>query len=127
MNTILAVKIRKGLRLKMNIYDTANQLAQEIKQSEEYVNYKMAKQALNLNASLKEKMAQFEQKRYETQITAMQTGKQDDTKIKEMQDLYAELIEIDEAKRFFEAETKFNIVIADVNKIIGEAIRDVIQ
>lgn len=127
MNTILAVKIRKGMRLKMNIYDTANQLAQEIKQSEEYVNYKMAKQALNLNASLKEKMAQFEQKRYETQITAMQTGKQDDTKIKEMQDLYAELIEIDEAKRFFEAETKFNIVIADVNKIIGEAIRDVIQ
>ena len=127
MNTILAVKIRKGMRLKMNICDTANQLAQEIKQSEEYVNYKMAKQALNLNASLKEKMAQFEQKRYETQITAMQTGKQDDTKIKEMQDLYAELIEIDEAKRFFEAETKFNIVIADVNKIIGEAIRDVIQ
>ena len=127
MNTILAVKIRKGMRLQMNIYDTANQLAQEIKQSEEYVNYKMAKQALNLNASLKEKMAQFEQKRYETQITAMQTGKQDDTKIKEMQDLYAELIEIDEAKRFFEAETKFNIVIADVNKIIGEAIRDVIQ
>ena len=33
----------------MNIYDTANRLAIEIKQSEEYVNYKMAKQALNLN------------------------------------------------------------------------------
>ena len=32
----------------MNIYDTANRLASEIKQSEEYVNYKMAKEALNL-------------------------------------------------------------------------------
>ena len=31
----------------MNIYDTTNQLAQELKQSEEYMNYKMAKQALN--------------------------------------------------------------------------------
>lgn len=111
----------------MNIYDTANQLAQEIKQSEEYVNYKMAKQALDLNVSLKEKMKKFEQKRYETQLVAMQTGKQDEEKFKQMQDLYAELIEIDDAKRFFEAETKFNIVIADVNKIIGEAIRDVIQ
>ena len=30
----------------MNIYDTANKLAQELKQSEEYVNYKMAKEAL---------------------------------------------------------------------------------
>lgn len=111
----------------MNIYDTANQLAQEIKQSEEYKNYKMAKQTINLNMNLKEKMKQFEQKRYETQLIAMQTGKQDEEKYKEVQELYAELIEIDEAKRFFEAETKFNIIIADVNKIIGEAIRDVMQ
>ena len=44
-----------------------------------------------------------------------------------MQDLYVELIEDNEAKRYFEAETKFNIVIADVNKIIGEAIRDVMK
>ena len=110
----------------MQIYDTTNRLAQEIKQSEEYVNYKMAKQALNLNSSLKEKMAQFEQKRYETQLMAMQTWKQDEEKMKEMQNLYAELVEIDEAKKFFEAETKFNIMIADINKIIGEAIRDVI-
>ena len=44
-----------------------------------------------------------------------------------MQDLYSELVEIDDAKKFFEAETKFNIVIADVNKIIGEAIKDVMQ
>ena len=41
--------------------------------------------------------------------------------------MYRELIEIDDAKKFFDAETKFNILIADVNKIIGEAIRDVIQ
>ena len=27
----------------MNIYDTVNTLASEIKQSEEYINYKMAK------------------------------------------------------------------------------------
>lgn len=40
----------------MNVYDTANRLASEIKQSEEYVNYKMAKEALNLNHELKEKM-----------------------------------------------------------------------
>ena len=32
----------------MNIYDTANKLAQEIRQSEEYINYKMAKETLKL-------------------------------------------------------------------------------
>lgn len=109
----------------MNVYDTANRLAQEIKQSEEYVNYKMAKQALNLNTSLKEKMVDFDKLRYEVQIEMMQTGKNNEEKYKEMQELYAELIENNEAKSFFEAETKFNVMIADVNKIIGEAIRDV--
>lgn len=59
----------------MNIYDTANRLAQEIKQSEEYMNYKMAKQALNLNTNLKEKMVDFDKLRYEVQIEMMQTGK----------------------------------------------------
>ena len=40
---------------KMNVYDTANRLAQEIKQSEEYVNYKMAKEALKFKSRFKKK------------------------------------------------------------------------
>lgn len=111
----------------MNIYDTANRLANEIKQSEEYNNYKMAKQTLNLNSELKKKIEEFEMYRYEVQIAAMQTGKTDEEKYKKMQEMYVELIKIDEAKKYFDAEMKFNIVIADVNKIIGEAVKDVMQ
>lgn len=111
----------------MNIYDTANRLASEIKQSEEYMNYKMAKQALNLNTELKKKMSAFEQLRYEAQIVQLQTGKEDTEKMNKVRELFEKLMQEDEAKRFFDAETKFNIVIADVNKIIGEAIRDVMQ
>lgn len=111
----------------MNIYDTANRLAAEIKQSEEYVNYKMAKQTLTLNSELKKKIKEFEMLRYEVQLIAMQTGKTDEEKNKKMQNMYVELIESEDAKKYFEAEMKFNIVIADVNKIIGEAIKDVMQ
>lgn len=111
----------------MIVYDTANRLASEIKQSEEYANYKMAKQAINLNSELKKQMDEFEKLRYETQISAMQTGKTDEEKFKKVQELYSKLIENEEAKRYFDAETKFNIVIADVNRIIGEAIKDVMQ
>ena len=60
----------------MNIYDTANQLAQEIRQSEEYVTYKMAKEAINLNYELKSKIDEFEKARYDAQIVALQTGKE---------------------------------------------------
>ena len=109
----------------MNVYDTANRLASEIKQSEEYVNYKMAKETLNLKTDLKKKIQEFENARYDAQITAMQTGKNDEEKTKKMQQLYIELIENDDAKKFFDAETKFNIMLADVNKIIGDAVANV--
>jgi len=111
----------------MNVYDTANKLAQEIKQSEEYLTYKMAKEAINLKVELKNKIDEFEKARYEVQIIALQTGKQDDDKMRHVQELYGELIQSEEASKFFDAEMKFNILIADVNKIIGQVVQEVMK
>ena len=111
----------------MNVYDTANRLAQEIKTSEEYNNFKTAKQAISLNSELKKQIEEFEKARYEVQIKAMQTGKNDEEGFKKVQEMYAKLMENNDAKKFFEAETKFNILFADVNKIIGESVRDLMQ
>ena len=111
----------------MNVYDTANKLAQEIKQSEEYATYKMAKEAINLNVELKNKIDEFEKARYEAQIVALQTGKDDEAKMRYVQELYGELIQNQEASKYFDAEMKFNILIADVNKIIGQAVQDVMK
>lgn len=117
----------KGMEFNMNVYDTANKLATEIKESEEYVNYKMAIEALALKPELKKKIGEFEVARYDAQITQMQTGKEDETKTNKMKELYADLIQLDDAKKYFDAEMKFNIMLADVNKLIGEAVRDVMQ
>lgn len=111
----------------MNVYDTANKLAQEIKQSEEYVNYKIAKEAINLNVELKNKIDEFEKARYEAQIIALQTGKDDDVKMRHVQELYGELIQNQEASKFFDAEIKFNVLIADVNRIIGQVVQEVMK
>ena len=110
----------------MQVYDTANRLASEIKNSEEYVNFKMARQAIELNQDLKKKLQEFEKARYEEQIAMMQTGKQDEEKLKKVQEIYAELIEQEEARKYFDAELKFNILIGDVNKIIAESVKDVL-
>lgn len=111
----------------MNVYDTANKLAQEIKQSEEYSKYKIAKEAIDTNAELKSKIEEFDKARYEAQIIALQTGKNDETKIQHVQELYAELIKNEDASKFFDAEMKFNILIADVNKIIGEVVHSLLK
>ena len=115
------------MRIKnMKVYDLANELAEEIKKSEEYVTYRTAKEAINLNYELKKKIDEFENARYEAQIVALQTGKDDELKMKHVQELYGELIQNEEASKYFDAEMKFNIMIADVNKIIAESIKDVL-
>ena len=111
----------------MNIYDTANRLAYEIKQSEEYVNYKKLKKEVNENPELKEKLNKFETSRYEVQLMAIQSGKQDEEKAIEMQKLYLELIQEETMKKYFDAELKFNVLLTDINKIIGDAVQDLIK
>ena len=110
----------------MQVYDTVNKLAKEIKESEEYINFKMAKQAIDLNQELKNKIAEFEKARYEEQITLMQTGKSDEEKMKKVQEVYASIVETEEGKRYFEAELKFNVLLGDVNRIISDAVKDLL-
>lgn len=111
----------------MNVYDTVNKLAQEIKESEEYKNFKKYKELVRSNNELDSKIKKFEELRYVTQITAMQGGKADENKEKELQTIYSELLAQENVKDYFDSEFKFNVLIADVNKIIGEAIKNVIQ
>ena len=111
----------------MKIYDTANKLAKELKESEEYINYKMAKQTISLNPDLNIKIKEFEKARYESQIKMVQTKENDEKEMAHLQKMYEKLIENPDAQKFLEAEAKFNLLMADVNKIIGEGIKDVIS
>ena len=111
----------------MQVYDTVNQLAEELKNSEEYMNFKLAKQAINLNLELKKQIDEFEKIRIAEQMDFLQNGKQNEEMIKKVQKIYADLIEKEEAKKYFDAELKFNILLGDVNRIISEAVRDVIE
>jgi len=110
----------------MNVYDTVNKLAQEIKASEEFVNYKKYKELVKGNAEVSELISKFETLRYEIQISAMQGLEINKDKEKELQDIYTELLTKENIKEYFEAEFKFNILFADVNKIIGDAVKEVL-
>lgn len=111
----------------MNVYDTANKLAQEIKESEEIKNYRKYKELVNTNPDIKEKIKKFEALRYEIQLSAMQGLETNKDKEKELQETYTELLSKENVKEYFDAEFKFNILLADVNKIIGEAVKDIIE
>ena len=110
----------------MNVYDTANRLAQEIKTSEEYIQYKDAKQKIEANQELKKKVDDFEKTRYEVQVLAMQGKEVEEEKNKKLQEMYTVLIQNKEIKEYFDLEVKFNVMLADVNKIIAESVQDIL-
>ena len=110
----------------MQVYDTANRLAQEIKDSEEYKEYKKLKDEIYNNVEKKNKVEEFEKLRYEVQLMAYTGQEKDEEKNKKLEEMYATLVENKEIKEYFDLEVKFNIMIADVNKIIAEAIKDVL-
>ena len=110
----------------MNVYDTANRLAYEIQESEEYKQYKKIKEDIMSNAESKSKVEEFEKLRYEVQLAQYTGESKDEEKAKKLEEMYAMLVQDKQVKDYFDLEVKFNVMIADVNKIIAEAIRDVL-
>ena len=108
----------------MNVYDTANNLASEIQKSDEYLKFKVAKEKIKSNPELKEKIDEFEKIRYDVQILGLQGKKVEEEKNKKLQEMYTILTQNKEIKEYFDLEVQFNVMIADVNKIIAEAVKD---
>lgn len=111
----------------MAIYDKAHELARAIKESSEYVEYKKLKENLKSSPELKDKIEEFEKIRYEAQILTMKQEEQNPEKLQKLQELYQILIENVEVKKYFDAEVAFNVMLADVNKIIAESVKDVLN
>lgn len=110
----------------MNVYDKCQALTAAIKSSREYVEFKDIKALVMAESGLKDKIDEFEKIRYEEQLLAIQGEEQNVAKMQKLQDLYNILVNDPKVKEYFDKEVKFNLMIADVNKMIGEAIKDVL-
>ena len=110
-----------------NIYDTANKLASEIRQSEEFVKYRDARKSVLANPDLKNKIEEFEKIRYDVQVLSMEKGASDPEKMKKLQEMYTILIENKDIKEYFDLEVKFNVMVADINKIIAQSLEEVFK
>ena len=110
----------------MYVYDEANNLAKAIQESKEYKEYKEAKEKIEAIPEMKKKIDDFEKTRYEIQVMAFQGKDNDEEKKKKLQEMYDVLMKEPEIKEYFDIEVRFNIMLADVNKIISESVKDLI-
>ncbi|MDO5556605.1 MAG: YlbF family regulator [Clostridia bacterium] len=110
----------------MYVYDEANNLAKAIQDSKEYKEYKKAREQLLDMPEMKTKIDDFEKIRYEVQVMSFQGEKQDEEKMKKLQEMYDILMKEPQIKEYFDVEVRFNIMLADVNKIISESVKDLL-
>ncbi len=59
-------------------------------------------------------------------MLAIQQNNQNEDGIRKLQEIYQILMQDEIIKDYFDKQVKFNVLIADVNKIIGNAIKDVL-
>jgi len=111
----------------MDIYNTVKQLADEIRVTQEYVEYKEMKKQIKDKPELKEKLDNFEKARYETQLATMKGEEPKQEQIRQLQEIYMDLIENDITKKYLDIELKFNMMIGNINDILRGAVQDVIE
>jgi len=110
----------------MYVYDEANNLAKAIQDSKEYKEYKSVKEELQSDPEMKAKIDEFEKIRYEVQVMSFQGETQDEEKMKKLQEMYEILMKEPKIKEYFDIEVRFNIMLADVNKIISESVKELL-
>jgi cell fate (sporulation/competence/biofilm development) regulator YlbF (YheA/YmcA/DUF963 family) len=114
----------------MNVYDTANNLAEEIRKSEIFKKLKESKEKLYTDPEKKQLIDDFEKLKQEVQI--MEVKRQNNQEIDEqdkkekLAKLYNVLIENKDIKDYFDYEISFNKMMYDINKIIGDTIKEVL-
>ncbi|MBQ2985303.1 MAG: YlbF family regulator [Clostridia bacterium] len=103
------------------VYDKANELAQDIRNSEEYREYKVTKEKAFENQTTASLIKEY----HKLQITAqaaMVTGNKDDESLQRLQKI-GELLQMNhDASAFLMAEYRLNRMVSDIYKILAEAI-----
>lgn len=106
----------------MNVYDNAHELANALKNSNEFTEFKAAKEIVEKDEKTKEMLYDFKKKQFELQTEHMSGKEPAQEKIVNLRNLYNILIADANISKYFEAEFKFSQMISDVYKIIGEAV-----
>lgn len=108
----------------MPVLGTAHQLAQEIKNSEEYQAFIHTKEILKNDEANYRIIRDFQMKQMEVQQAQLFGLEVTEEKQQEMERLYSLLSLNPAAREYLEAEFKISRLISDVQRIIGEAIID---
>lgn len=108
----------------MNLYDKTHELAKALKNSDEYRLFLTAKQAVDTDEQAQKMVKNFIIKQMEIEYEVMSGKPEDKEKKAQLQKMYDLISYNVKAREFLEAHVRFQRVMADVYKIIGESVAE---
>ena len=111
----------------MNPYDKVHELVRAIKESDEVKEYLEIKEELYKDEKSKAMINDFREKQMEVQSLLMQGQEAEPEKMEKLQNLYQILASNVKVKEFFDREVRFDVMLSDIYKIIGEALKDIVE
>ena len=111
----------------MNFYDKLHEAIAMFKQTPEFSEYIRLKEVIKKNDKYCQMLKDFKQKQQVHQMEFINTGKLSDEAQKELENLYSLLIQNNDVRKFLEYEMKLDVYLADMQKIIGEVINELLE
>ena len=111
----------------MNFYDNINNLVSAFRKTPEYTEYLTLKEKLKTNEDNYKMLKDFKDKQNEVQISYINGQEISKEKQAEMENLYSIVIQNEDSRKILECEMKINIILADLQKAMGEAIEELIK
>ncbi len=109
-----------------SIYDSAHQLADAIRTSEEYRQFMEAKEAMLSNEIHRKMLTEFHAKQVELQHAQIMEDEHATEKMEDLERLYSMLSLHPAARTYLEHEFRISRLFSDVHAILGEAMKEVI-
>lgn len=111
----------------INPYDKAHELGRALKESTEYKEYIKAKEEIYSDPENKKILQEFKKQQYEIQMQTINGKEVESDRMDKIQQMYKILVDNPKIKEFFDIEVRFNILLTDINKIIGDSVKDAIM
>jgi cell fate (sporulation/competence/biofilm development) regulator YlbF (YheA/YmcA/DUF963 family) len=105
----------------MAVYDKVHELARQLKESGEYKEYQKAKQALLENDTAKDILKEYRVAQLKIQSSYL-TGNTPDDQLKSEMEKIQDVVRMhSQVQRFIQAEERVIVMLADIQKILTEA------
>ena len=111
----------------MNFYDKVHEMVRAFKDTPEFREYVELKNKLKEEKDAYDRLKDFKERQKNYQMEYIDGKEQSKEKLDEMQNLYSIIIQNETSRKLLENEMKINVMLADMQKIIGDALKDIID